>query len=93
MNQGRCNVLNSNTTAPHAPSRDERPDEEERLDDVLVQHEPGEVQAIRPEDGEEAGVGPDGDDHHRLGLVLLEVEQRLGDNSRRREAPVGNIAT
>ena len=93
MNQGRCNVLKSNKTAPHAPSRDERPDEEERLDNVLVQHEPGEMLAIWPEDGEEAGVGPDGDDHDGLGPKLLEVEQGLGDNPRRREAPVGNIAT
>ena len=57
MNQGRCNVLKSNKTAPHAPSRDERPDEEVWLDDVLLQQEPGAVHAVRPEHGEEAGVG------------------------------------
>ena len=58
-----------------------------------MQHEPGEVLPIWPEDGEEAGVWPDGDDHDGLGPELLEVEQGLGDNPRRREAPVGNIAT
>ena len=58
-----------------------------------MQHEVGEMPAIWPEDRVEAGVWPDGDDHDGLGPELLEVEQGLGDDTRGREAPVGEITT